>query len=401
MRRVGLILAAVLLSAATVSAASITVERGSDLQAVIDHANNGDTLYLGAKRFEAHRSPFIDPLCGNCEDPRTESKTSRGFVVRKKGLVIVGAGRDETVLVTNAGYGVYFEDAGRSELHNLTITGGVRSDDGNATDAAVVVRRTRLLIDNVTIRDNDDRSSDSAVVVGIAGLVGREGAEITISNSNILNGGWDGIALYRGAHAVVTDCVIRDGRGAGIGVTWDSECIALRNVISGFWKGLGSFGTSSVIARNNLIHDNLGWGLIGTGQSTMEATNNVISHNGNCGFAPWSSEARGRFINNIVVNNGWRDEWVCPCVGVWNFGDWAKWIFRSNIVWNNKAGNYDGIWDQSDINGNLGVDPRFVSEGDYRLSPESPALNAGDSTIYNLDGTRSHIGLYGGPRAGK
>jgi len=383
------------------AATTITVERGSDLQAVIDHARDGDTLYLGAKTFEARRVAFVDSLCGNCEDPQTEARTTRGFMIRGKALVLIGATRHETILVTHAGYGVYFEDAGHSELHNLTITGGVRSDDGNATDAAVVVRRSRVTINRITIRDNDKRAEDTGVVVGIAGVVGREGAEIALSNSSILNGGWDGVALYRGAHAVITDCVIEGGRGAGLGVTWDAECVALRNEISGYWKGLGSFGTSSVIARNNLIHDNLGWGLIATGQSTLEATNNVIHHNGNCGFAPWSSEARGRFINNIVAENGWRNEWVCPCVGVCNYGDWAKWVFRCNIVWNNEAGQYQGIWDQTDINGNLEVDPLFVGDGDYHLMPDSPARHAGDSTIFNLDGTRSHIGLYGGPRVGE
>jgi hypothetical protein len=401
MRRFGIcILAAGLLPVAG-RATTYTVERGSDLQAVIDHAADGDTLRLGARTFEAHRNSFTDPLCGNCGNPQTEAKTTRGFEIRGKGLVIVGQSRNETVLVTHAGYGVYFEDASRSELHNLTVTGGVRSDDGNATDAAVVVRRSRVTLDRVTIRDNADRSSDSSVVVGIAGVVGREGAEIAIHRCSVLSGGWDGVALYRGAHAEITDCVIKDGRGAGIGVTWDADCVALRNDISGYWKGLGSFGTTSVIARNNLIHDNLGWGLIATAQSTMDATNNVIYHNGNCGFAPWSSEARGRFINNIVADNGWRDQWVCPCVGVWNYGDWAKWTFRNNVVWNNKAGNYEGIWDQADINGNLGVDPMFVGNGDFHLQDGSPALHAGDSTIFNLDGSRSNIGLYGGPGAGR
>jgi hypothetical protein len=199
----------------------------------------------------------------------------------------------------------------------------------------------------------------------------------------------------------VADCLIKDGRGAGIGATWDATCVAYRNEVTGFWKGIGSFGTSSVIARNNLVHDNLGWGIIATGQSTMEATNNVVHHNGNCGVAPWSTEARGRFVNNIISNNGWRDQWVCPCVGVWNYGDWAKWVFRNNVVWANEAGEYEGIWDQAEINGNLDVDPGFVGETDFHLREDSPAWNAGDTLIYNLDGSRSHIGLYGGPQSRK
>ena len=398
LERIGLTLAIVALGSVS-SASVIKVNRGSDLQAIIDHAASGDTLKLGAKIFETRGTRFTDPLCGNCLDPRTDVSASYGFIIKNKALVLVGADREQTRLVTNAGYGLYIENADGTIIQNLTITGGVRDDDGNATDAAILVRRSRVTIERVDVRDNTDRSSDSTVVVGIGGIFGREGAEMTIRECSIINGGWDGIALYRGATAYVSDCVIKGGRGAGIGVTWDATCVAYRNEVTGFWKGIGSFGTSVVIASNNFVHDNLGWGIIGTGESSLDATNNVVHHNGNCGMAPWSTSSRGRIVNNIITANGWRDQWVCPCVGVWNYGDWAKWAFRNNIVWGNKAGEYDGIWDQTDLNGNLNVDPLFLGENDFRLKPESPAVHAGDSTIFNVDGTRSHIGLHGGPRA--
>jgi hypothetical protein len=399
LRKVAVTVAVMSLVAGNSYAKKLTVEIGSDLQSVINFAADGDTLILGAKAFEAAGRDFRDRLCGNCLDPLEGADASYGFVVKDKSLVIIGSDRTETILITNAGYGVYFENSPNSELRNLTITGGVRDDDGNATDAGVVVRTSRVRVDGCDIRDNDHRSPDTTVIVGIGGIFGREGAEISITDCRIEGNGWDGIALYRGATAIVEDCLIKDGRGAGIGVTWDATCVAYRNEVTGFWKGIGSFGTTTVIARNNLIHDNLGWGLIATGQSTLEATNNVVHHNGNCGVAPWSTESRGRIINNIITENGWRDQWVCPCVGVWNYGDWAKWVFRNNIVWNNKVANYEAIWDQSGLNGNLSVDPQFADDGTFRLREDSPALHAGDSTIYNLDGSRSHIGLYGGPWA--
>ncbi len=390
-----------LLAAEIASGTTLTVERGSDLQSVINYASSGDTILLGEKSFEATPSQFTDPLCGNCQDPQTPAKASCGFIVRGKALVIIGKNRESSLLVTNAGYGLYFEDSPGSILKNLTVTGGKRDDDGNATDAGIVVRRSRLLIQNCDIRDNDNRSADSSVIVGIGGVFGREGADITVDHSNIINNSWDGVALYRGAIARVTDCVIKDGRGVGIGVTWDATCTAYRNEITGYWKGIGAFGATWVIARNNLVHDNLGWGMIATGKSYMDITNNVVIHNGNCGIAPWSTDSRGRIINNIVARNGWRKQWVCPCVGIWNYGDWAKWEFDHNIVWNNEAGNYQDIWDQSGINGNLNVDPKFVDEIDYHLQTGSPAINAGDTTVYDIDGSVSDIGLYGGPQAAK
>ncbi|MBU8933415.1 MAG: right-handed parallel beta-helix repeat-containing protein [candidate division Zixibacteria bacterium] len=378
-------------------AATLTVKRGSDLQSVINYARNGDTLLLAAKEFSSRPSPFEDSLCGNCPDPQTVVRASVGFVIRGKSLVIRGADRTGTKLITGAGYGLYIEDCPSLRISNLTITGGRRDPDGMATNAGIVVRRSQVEITEVNVRDNDHRLD--TVVVGIGGIFGREGAELEIRNCTIENNGWDGIALYRGASAVITDCLIKDGRGAAIGVTWDATCTAYRNEVTGYWKGIGAFGTSWVIARNNLIHNNLGWGMIATGQAYMDMVNNVVYHNGNCGIAPWSTESRGRIVNNIVIENGWREQWVCPCVGVWNYGDWAKWDFRNNIVFNNVAGEYEAIWNQTGLNGNLNVDPLFVGDGDFHLQAGSPGLNAGDSLIYNIDGSASHIGLYGGPQA--
>lgn len=387
-----------LLIVSPVSAKKLTVDRGSDLQAVIDHADSGDTLLLGAKTFNANPTQFVDSLCGNCEDPLTNIQASYGFIIKDKVLTIVGTDREKTRLVTNAGYGLFIVNSPGSIIRNLTITGGRRDADEWATDAGIVVRWSSVCIEDVDIRDNTHRGS---TVIGIGGVIGREGSEIRIVNCSIINGGWDGVALYRGASATVTDCLIKDGRGAGIGVTWDATCVAYRNEVTGFWKGIGSFGSSTLIARNNYVHNNLGWGMVGTGQSYLEAINNVIHHNGNCGIAPWSTEARGRIINNIITENGWREQWVCPCVGVWNYGDWAKWEFGHNIVWGNKDGEYQDIWDQTDIHGNLSVDPKFIGDGGLSLSEDSPAWHAGDSLIYNIDGSRSHIGLSGGPQGTK
>jgi len=379
--------------------ATFTVSRGSDLQSVIDYTGDGDTIKLAGKNFEARPTHFTDSLCGNCEDPQTDIPGTYGFIVKDKSLVIIGSNRQRSRLVTNAGYGVYIVNSPHTEIRNLTITGGKRDPYEFATNAAIVVRNSRVEVIDVDIRDNNHRSADSAVISGIGGIFGREGAEITIHGCTISDCSWDGVALYRGAAATVTDCRIEDGRGAGIGVTWDAVCFAYRNDISGCWKGIGSFGTSWVVARNNVIHDNLGWGIVGSGHSFMDISNNIVHHNGNCGIAPWGNESRGRIANNIVTENGWREHWVCPCVGVWNNGDWAKWDFSHNIVWNNKDGQYQDIWDQTGRNGNLSLDPMFVDHVNFMLQPGSPGLNAGDSTIYNIDGSRSHIGLHGGSQA--
>lgn len=387
----------VLAAISIVSSKTYNIERGSNFQSIINYAASGDTLILDEMIYRTVLTPFDDSLCGNCENPDTVIKASYGFVIRNKSLVIIGLNRTGTILETNAGYGLYIVNCPYIEIRNLTITGGVRDFEEMATNAGIVIRNSRAKIIDVNIRDNNHQLD--SVIVGIGGIIGREGADIEIRNCNIDNNSWDGIALYRGATAVVVNNKIKNGRGVGIGVTWDASCFAYGNEIEGYWKGIGAFGSSWVIARNNLIHENLGWGMIATDQSYMDITNNVIYHNGNCGVAPWSTDCRGRIVNNIIVENGWRDYWVCACVGVRNNGDWAKWEFKNNIVYNNKDGEYENIWDQTGLNGNLSVDPMFIGGGNFHLQEGSPALYGGDSLIYNIDGTVSHIGLYGGPQA--
>lgn len=368
-----------------------------DLQGAIDLAADGDTLLLWPGRYVAHPRIFTEMLCGNCTVHREAVMATMGFQVFGKSLVILGVDRDSTILVTRAGYGLLIENSPSFRVESLTITGGLRDPDGNATDAGVVVRRSKADIVNVNIVNNDSRID--TVVVGIGGVMGREGSEIVLEGCLIENNGWDGVALYRGATAVIRDNIIRTGRGAGIGITWDATAVALRNDISGYWKGIGTFGDSRAVVRNNTIHDNLGWGLVATGNSWMEAAHNVVARNGNCGFALWSDTARARLLHNILSENGWREEWVCPRVGVWLNGKKENLEFRYNDVWGNVEGDYRDVEDLTGMNGNQSLEPAFRDSLDFRLEAESPLRDAGDPGFTDNDGTLPDLGVEGGPTA--
>jgi hypothetical protein len=247
------------------------------------------------------------------------------------------------------------------------------------------------------IADNTNRPD--SVAVGIGGVMGREGAELFIINNRIENNTWDGVGLYRGATAYIADNIINGGRGAGIGITWDATATVIRNRISNYWKGIGSFGDTRVICANNAVFDNLGWGIIATGTSYMDAANNVVYHNGNCGMAIWSDECTGRFSNNIVVENGWREQWVCPCVGIWNYGTLFNFDISYNNVWNNVAGEYGDMPDYTEKNGNINVDPGFIDTDGFILSQDSRLIDKGNPLLTDPDGSPSDMGLYGGPKA--
>ena len=369
-----------------------------DLQHAIEQAQDGDQIIILPGRYESHPEPYIEALCGNCERHQTQVNASRGFLIMGKGVHLIGSGTDSTVLITKAGYGVLFENSRGSLITDLKITGGKRDPDGNATDAGIVTKFSTVIINKCEIADNQD--SLAGVVVGIGGIFGRENSELVIQNNFIHDNRWDGVALYRGATALITDNVIDKGRGAGIGITWDAVATVYRNRVSNYWKGIGSFGDSRVVARSNAVFDNLGWGIIATGNSYLEAANNVITRNGNCGFAVWGSDARGLATNNIITENGWRKEWVCPCVGVWWYeGKSEQFALSYNNVWNNVAGNYQDIEDLTGKDGNLSVNPQFTGKTDFSLPADSELKDKGNPTYTDPDGSVSDLGIYGGPQA--
>jgi len=365
-----------------------------NLQEAINLAADGDTLLLEAGHYVADPAAYNEALCGNCRDQRTEVHATRGFVIDAKRLVIRPRVRSAFVsLDTHAGYGVLVLNSKGTLIENVTITGGVRDPDGSATDAAVVIRGSTVTLRRCRIYGN--RDFRDSTVVGIAGVAVREGGDARIDNCLIKNNSWDGVALYRGATAQIKECVIDSGRGVGIGVTWDAVAVALRNRISHYWKGIGSFGTATVVARGNAVFDNLGWGIIASGASTMIAENNASVHNGNCGIAIWNKGTRGRIINNITAFNGWHKEWVCPCVGFWNQeGDTTGWRVAYNLVWDNSAGNVQG----GDSTAFIAADPQFSDSLGF-IPRAAATKETGDPELTNPDGTRSDIGIYGGPEA--
>jgi len=142
----------------------------------------------------------------------------------------------------------------------------------------------------------------------------------------------------------------------------------------------------------------------------MIASNNLVLRNGTTGMAAWSSGVKGAFVNNMVVDNGLAaTEWVGKKTGVWFNATAATFKLAYNLVWNNKdhdvcqGGTPDGTpctpLAFAGVGGNLNKDPLLAGATDFHLKVGSPAINAGDPTIKDKDGSRSDIGLYGGPDA--
>jgi hypothetical protein len=246
--------------------------------------------------------------------------------VRTPGVRIVGAGADSVVIHTNAGYGLLFEGCRGCVLEGVTVTGGVRDPDGRATDGGVVVKDGRVELLRCVIRDNiGDSATVAGTVVGIAGMVGREGSHIVVDRSRIIRNSWDGVALYRCANAEITRTVVDGvdaarggqvggGRGVGIGATWDAQATVRNTLVRNYWKGIGGFVDARVDARHNIVEHILTWGLAywgaDGGAPSARFTENVVYRTGACGAMiardteVAEGEDPGALVGNVFVATG-------------------------------------------------------------------------------------------------
>ena len=142
-----------------------------------------------------------------------------------------------------------------------------------------------------------------------------------------------------------------------------------------------------------------------------DATNNIaVSLGENQGDKNYYLSG-GKLINNIsygAFNNG----------AVYLSGNNAIPV-KNNVIMNSVLGirlsapatqsvKYNNLWNVTNpyINftpdsTNLSVDPMIINDNvdslDFHLQKYSPAIDAGDPNILDVDGSRSDIGLFGGP----
>ena len=156
---------------------------------------------------------------------------------------------------------------------------------------------------------------------------------------------------------------------AGISIGAPRKVNISNNIISGFADNIDISIQiiDSVIIRNNiLVHHNPG-----QGNSSIHSIND------------------DPFVENVILTN--------------NNAALYGWPIQSNynLFWNNESNRTNGALGDSDII----ADPMFVKDTipridgnyDYHLQKYSPAIDKGNPNILDVDGSRSDIGLYGGP----
>jgi len=287
-------------------------------------------------------------------------------------------------------------------------------------------------VDQPTIQQAIDVANTGDLVLVSPGTylenIDYHGKAITIRSTNgpartIIDGSSVGPVVTfqtgEGAHSVLTGFTIQHGSatfGAGVTLSGASPTIT-RNVFrnnaqgaGGFGAAIGGNGSSPVIERNtfqtNTCDTQFTSGVVSfVNTSSPLIINNIFQRNP-CrainmtlpeGSQPEIAnntivqnsvgvrvDARVRtsaqlYANNIIVAND-----VGLQVDFLISGNEPLWM--NNLVYNNIT-NYSGIADQTGLNGNISVDPQFVSTRNFQLQATSPAIDAGTLSVPNLPST--------------
>jgi hypothetical protein len=177
-----------------------------------------------------------------------------------------------------------------------------------------------------------------------------------------------------------------ESRNDGIRVS-DSE-IAERTTLRGFtvegeFNGIQIRATSGLTILNCVVTGTLEKNGVACVLGTVNILNSIIT---NVDYGVYIDYARGRVVNTVIVNCNF---------GIISPDIYEQWVYYGwNLFWNNELDySQQLIPSETDVYN----DPGFAHDTYYRLLEDSPAIDAGNPSISDLDGTRSDIGIYGGP----
>jgi predicted outer membrane repeat protein len=289
------------------------------------------------------------------------------------------------------------------------------SDDGGAIAA---LRRSELDVSNSSFDSN-------ASVYGHGGAIRFAPAfnthDLTVDASTFEDNGAGGdggaVSVLKGDEIVFLDVeMIRntaDGDGGGVSIDRASQSTGERlllhgNVAADSGGAWCERDTTSPGSLTNLLlvenEANNGGALFLDGVNDTYVVNNTLVGNdaATSGAHLYVSSGTVRFINNLFA---WGQD------GGGLYGD-ATAASGSDIYYNdayaNSGGEYVGSFtSQTGLSGNLENDPDlkdYTLDGDetnddLHLKLSSPAVDAGHPAIFDVDGTVSDMGAYGGPEA--
>lgn len=211
----------------------------------------------------------------------------------------------------------------------------------------------------------------------------------TITKNIVTGVGYVGVDIVDGSAPLVTSNTIMNSGAVGIAtfiLTKNGVEIANNTIQNNGTTGLSFQGNSMTGVYQN-VHHNLITGNrldgISINGSEPQILNNTITGNSRNGV--WVSLWAGKhpkISNNIITSNGQ--------YGFYMYTPTTNLNHSYNDVWNNALGNYFG--GERDKIGEIHLDP--LLDTSYHINAGSPAIDSGDPTKKDPDGTRSDMGAY-------
>jgi hypothetical protein len=327
------------------------------IQKCINICGDGDTIYVGNGIYKENLviNTAIS-LIGSSMDS----------------TVIDGRGLANRTIEANSIFTLStFKIFGNGEGITNSIGIYVNGDSVNINKCQISEVRAGIIVgNNCNIEDVTILSSH----YGFAHFGASSASNIILNNNVFILKSENAIGINLGAgnyfitkNIIISDCTINPGSGISTSLT--KKVNISNNIISGFADNIDISIqiVDSLIIRNNILY----YHNPGQGNSSIHSIND------------------DPFVENVILANN----------KVALYG----WPIQSNynLFWKNDVDRLNGALGDSDIV----ADPMFINDTipttngdyDYHLQKYSPAIDKGDPAIFDVDGSRSDIGLFGGP----
>jgi len=332
-------------------------------------------------------------ICQNGDTVYVANGVYKETLIINKEISLIGSSMDSTVIDgsnTLPTFGViYFLDYD-SSIENFNIIGpGISSNR-----SAISTRRSNVIgkycrisnaLDGLSINFSSANFSDFIIKNTECAVRIEDPADTshpTFTKSLILyeENGFNAVNLaYGGTPNIENNIIIRlnsTSNTYGISSDYTKGLKIVNNHVAGFGDtniDIGQIGADSayVINNNSLYAE----------YRTAEQTGSIVISSG-----------EKTVLKNNIMGHGYR--------GVYCYGLAVKPEY--NLFWDLKRQTSGNIIMGE---GNIELDPMFINDTlpnselnfNYHLQKYSPAIDRGDPNILDKDGTRSDIGMYGGP----
>jgi len=198
---------------------------------------------------------------------------------------------------------------------------------------------------------------------------------------NVITNVQDGIASFQTTPIIKENIIYAGDDGLVSQINSVPTYINNTIVCAPCWQGYHDFGLYSIL--NNNLFLRVGGGNYGLWTYGDAITNNIVIGRWGTGITGAGSVIKNTHIENTLTGLYYDVPGGSPPV------------FQYNNMWDNQTNFQDFTPDSTNIYRN----PMFINEDslDFHLQMYSPLIDAGDPNILDVDGTRSDIGLYGGP----